>query len=405
MPSPFEAAAAALAVGDPLTALSHVGHRQSPEARALCGCAFAQMGDLERAKRLLTLAARGFGVRATLERARCVTAIAEVSLAARDLSISLSGLRRAGSVLAEHGDVVNALHAQLVLARFLLVSGRRVEAERVFEGVKLQGAPAVLTATAELIGAELALRRVEVSTARAGLMRAHKAAQRAGIAALEREVARMQAGLLAPAARFVADGQVRTLTLLEVERVLRRASWLVDACRRELRCGARRVSLARKPVLLELLCCLAEAWPNGATRGQLIARGFGARRANDSHRARLRVELARLRWVLGSSGAIQADAAGFRLLAADSGGAGVQVLLPPTDGPHAAVLALLGDGASWSSSALALALGTSQRTLQRVLLSLEDSGRVLGQGRARAKRWSAAPQWALEPQLFGLLAL
>jgi hypothetical protein len=318
------------------------------------------------------------------------------------LSLSVSGLRQAADLLSKRGDYVNALHARLVLARTLLVSGRPAEASHVLEDLDLRRAPAVLVATAELIGSELALRRVEVSTARAGLARAHKAAKRAGIAALEREIVRAQAGLLAPAARLISSGTSRTLTLLEVERVLGRASWLVDACRRELRCFARRVDFSRKPVLLELLCCLAEASPNGATRERLIARAFGAGRPNPSHRARLRVELARLRRLLAGAATVQADATGFRLLAAGSGG--VQVLAPALDGEHAALLALLGDGESWSSSALALALGMSQRTLQRALLSLEARGRVSSQGRARARRWTAAPQWALEPTLVGLLA-
>jgi hypothetical protein len=271
----------------------------------------------------------------------------------------------------------------------------------VLANVDLRRAPAPLVATAELIGAELALRRVEVTMARAALGRAHKAAKRAGIPALEREIARSQAGLLAPAARLITGGQTRMLTLLELERVLGRADWLVDACRRELRYGARRVDLSRKPVLHELLCCLAEAWPNAATREQLIERGFGARRVNDSQRARLRVELARLRRALGGLGVVEAEATGFRLVAADS--SKVQLLGPPLEGEHAALLALLGDGESWSSSALALALGMSQRTLQRALLSLEASGKVSSHGRARARRWIAAPQWALTPLLVGLL--
>jgi hypothetical protein len=202
---------------------------------------------------------------------------------------------------------------------------------------------------------------------------------------------------------LVASGQVRVLPLLEVARVLAKPDWLVDACRRELRSGQRVVSFARKPVLMELLRCLAEDWPEVVPRDLLIERGFGVHRSNESHRARLRVELGRLRRLLAGSGSIQAEGVGYRLVAADGGN--VQVLLPPVDGEHAALLALLSDGVSWSSSALALALGTSQRTLQRALLSLEEKGRVVGRGQGRARRWSVAPLCTLPPQLFGLLAL
>jgi DNA-binding winged helix-turn-helix (wHTH) protein len=401
MSSRYQAAAARLGAGDPLGVLSLVGRDDAPEALALQGCAFAQIGDFSRAKTLLARAARGFGAAAPLARARCVTALAEVALATRELAAPLSSLRQAAAVLSAHGDAANALHAHLVLARTLLLLGRQADAEQTLQALSLRRASPQLLATAELIRAGLLLRRIQVAAARAALARAQRAAERAGIAALVRELSRAQAGLLAPAARLVVAGQVRTLSLIEVERALASATWLVDACRRELRCGERVVSFARKPVLLELLCCLAEAWPDAVSREQLVLRGFGARRCNESHRARLRVELGRLRRVLAGCGSVQADGPGYRLVAAVSG---VQVLLPPVDGEHAALLALLGDGAEWSTSALAQALGLSQRSLQRALSALEESGRVVGTGRGRARRWAAAPRFALAPQLFGLLA-
>jgi len=394
-----------LARGDALGALSQVGRDETPEASALCGCAFAQIGDFERAQRYLSRAARGFGADDPVARARCVTASAEVSLGARTLMGSLSDLREAIVLLSEHDDAANSLHARLVLARSLMFLDRRSEAEQILDELSLRAAPPLLAATAALVRAELALRRVAIADARLALSRAQRLAERAGIPALMREIARAQEGLLAPAARLVSRGEVRVLPLVQVERVLEKGAWLVDACRRELRAGARRVSFLRKPVLLELLCCLAEAWPNVAPRELLIERGFGARRSNETHRARLRVELGRLRRLLTGSGSIRAEGAGYRLVAAQGGGSGVQVLLPPVSGEHAAVLALLSDGESWSSSALALALGASQRTLQRALLSLEESGRVVGRGQGRARRWSVAPLYALPPQLFGLLSL
>jgi DNA-binding winged helix-turn-helix (wHTH) protein len=401
MVSRYQTAAAMLAAGDGLGALSQVGRDETPEGLALCGCAFAQIGDFERAQRFLARAARGFGAADPIARARCVTASAEVSLATRELTGSLSGLRQASAALSASGDLVNALHARLVLARSLMFLDQQVEAAQILERVSLRRAPPLLAATAELIRAELALRQVEIAQARAALSRAQRAAERAAIPALVREITRVKEGLLAPAARLIARGEVRVLPLIEVERVLAKGAWLVDACRRELRCGARRVSFVGKPVLLELMCCLAEAWPEVVPRERLIERGFGARRSNETHRARLRVELGRLRRLLAKVGSIQAEGAGYRLVAADN----VQVLLPATAHEHAALLALLSDGASWSSSALALALGASQRTLQRALLSLEESGRVVGRGQGRARRWSVAPLYALPPQLFGLLAL
>jgi len=50
----------------------------------------------------------------------------------------------------------------------------------------------------------------------------------------------------------------------------------------------------------------------------------------------------------------------------------VVVLAPPAEERYAAVLAFLADGESWSSSALAIALGASPRTVQRALDSLAE---------------------------------
>jgi hypothetical protein len=69
----------------------------------------------------------------------------------------------------------------------------------------------------------------------------------------------------------------------------------------------------------------------------------------------------------------------------------VIVLAPPIDGDEASLIALLSDGAAWSSSALAMALGASQRTVQRALVNLEAAERVRSIGRARARRWLLPP--------------
>jgi hypothetical protein len=148
------------------------------------------------------------------------------------------------------------------------------------------------------------------------------------------------------------------------------------------------VRLARRPVLFALLRSLAEAWPGEATREILCERAFHARRINETHRARLRVELGRLRKELHPLADVRATPGGFSLLPRSGE---VRVLAPPIEGPDADVLALMADGEAWSTSALALALGASQRTVQRSLGALEASGKVRTLGRARAHRWLAAP--------------
>ena len=116
---------------------------------------------------------------------------------------------------------------------------------------------------------------------------------------------------------------------------------------------------------------------------------FGVRRPNESHRARLRVEIGRLRAGLRELGGIGATSGGFALLPHD--GAEAVLLVPPIDGEDASIVALLADGAAWSTSALALALGTSQRSVQRGLAALEEAGQVRAIGRGRARRWVAPP--------------
>lgn len=381
--------------------MPHVALDESADALSLRGIALAQLGDLTRAKALLTRAMRKYGARQPLPRARCVTALAEVALAARELSVPLESLRAAVQVLDAHGDAPNALHARLLLARYLLLSGQLTSAERTLAATRLRRAPPALIASAELLRAELALRRLDAKLARDALQHAQSAAERAAIPALSRELAQFARALRTPAARLIESGETQLLTLADVERVLARSTWLVDGCRRVLRCGSKSVSFARKPVLFSLLRALAEVWPAGVAREALIARAFDARSVNASHRARLRVELGRLRKLLAGVADIHADARGYRLAVRAPR---AQVLVPPIDGDDAALMALLNDGAHWSTSALALALGTSQRTLQRLLTSLQASGAVSSSGRGRAQRWFVAPLSALGPQVFGLFA-
>jgi DNA-binding transcriptional ArsR family regulator len=389
MDSLVNAAARALANGDPLSALSSVALRDDPPALALRGIAMAQLGELERARELLRLAARSFGPTEAVARARCVVAEAEVALAARDLAGQPRGLNAALRTLASRGDTHNVWHGQLFIARRQLMLGHLAEAERILGAIDWQHAPARLGAVRELVIAEIALRRLETPRARAALDRARQAATLAQIPALSREIEHAARALIAPAARLLSQGSLRLVDLDAVERLKASPTLVVDACRRSVSQGTELVSLSRRPVLFQLACALARVWPQDASRPLLIETVFGVRRHNESHRARLRVEVGRLRVELEAFAEIGATPAGFALVARD--GASVAVLSPPIEGEDAALLALLSDGASWSTSALALALGASQRTVQRALAELEAAGQVRAIGRGRAQRWIAPP--------------
>jgi hypothetical protein len=192
-----------------------------------------------------------------------------------------------------------------------------------------------------------------------------------------------------PAARLIASGEDRPVLLEEVEALLTTKAFVVDACRLVVRDESELVSLARRPVLFVLARALAEAWPGDVPRGTLVARAFRAKVADESHRARLRVEVGRLRKVLRTLAGVSATKQGFAL--APRRAREVVVLARPVEDEHAAVLAFLADSESWSSSALALALGTSQRTVQRALDSLAAGGKVQSFGRGRARRWTTPP--------------
>jgi hypothetical protein len=211
----------------------------------------------------------------------------------------------------------------------------------------------------------------------------------AGIPALAAEVERAVLLLREPAARAVARGAERQLRLDDVERLLASPALVVDASRYVVRQGSTVVALARRPVLFALARALAEAWPGGVQRDALIAVAFGGRHADESHRARLRVEIGRLRRILRLLATIAATPAGFAL--APIGRREVIVLARPVEDAHAPLLALLADGEAWSSSALALALGASQRTAQRALDDLAAAGKVQAVGRGRSRRWLTPP--------------
>jgi DNA-binding transcriptional ArsR family regulator len=390
MDSLVTASARALSVGDPLGALKHVALRDDPPALALRGIAMAQLGEHARARELLKKAARGFGAHEKMARARCVVAEAEVALAMRDLGGSPRALDAAIHTLEAHADQANAWHARLVAARRLLLIGRLADAAQALSALDGARLSPSLHTVASLTAAELALRSLRTRDARAALARANDAAHRAGVPALIAEVAEMRSLLDRPAARRVGAGKEQLLRLDEVEALLASPRTLVlDACRRALVLGDEQRLLARRPILFILAAALAEAWPGEATRGSLIERAFRIRRPDETHRARLRVEIGRLRALLKPMAAIEATPDGFALK--PSGEAEVAVLAPPIEGEQAALLALLADGEAWSTSALALALGDSQRTVQRALAELEENGQVRAIGQARARRWLAPP--------------
>jgi hypothetical protein len=383
------AAARALAAGDALGALNRVALRDDAPALALRGIAMAQLGEHPRSRKLLRRAARAFGAHEALARARCVVAETEVALAMRDLAGFPRSLAAAVATLEAHGDRTNTLHARLTMARRQLLLGRLDDAAAALERLELRGMPPLLVTVAELATAELALRRLQTARAREALARGETAAALARVPALQAEVAEARAALERPAARRLTPDGEQALRLDEVEALMGSGALVIDACRRGLRAGALWIPLARRPVLFELAQALAEAWPGDVTREALIARAFRARRPDESHRARLRVELGRLRVLAAELASIGATERGFAL--APRGSRELVVLAPPIDGAQASVVALLADGTAWSTSALALALRASQRTVQRTLSGLVAAGRVRSIGLGRARRWLSPP--------------
>jgi hypothetical protein len=389
MDSLITAAARALAAGDPLGALKRVALRDDAPALALRGIAMAQLGDLGRARALVRRAARAFGPKEAVARARCIVAEAEIALASRDLGWPAKALDAARATLEEHGDRVNAAHAKYLEVRRLLLIGRLDEADRMLARLDPAELPPALRTVHELAAAGIAIRRLRTKAAGAALDRAAHAARQARIHALMAEVESACHVLLSPAARLIASGRERILRLEEVEALLSSKVFVVDACRHVVRHAGTAITLAKRPVLFALVRALGEAWPGDVSRDVLLARAFGARHVDESHRARLRVEVGRLRRLIRSLADVNATKRGFAL--APRRAREVAVLARPVEDAHASVLAFLADGESWSSSALALALGASQRTVQRALDSLAAAGKVQAFGRGRARRWMTPP--------------
>lgn len=388
MDSQITAAARALAAGDPLAALKRIALRDDAEALALRGIAMAQLGDLARAKDLLGSAARAFGSREPVARARCNVAEAEIALVSRDLGRPMERLEAARSTLEKFGDIQNAAHAGYLEARRLLLIGRLDEAERILSGLDSDALPVTSRTGYELAAAGIAMRRIHAKPACDALERAVRAADAAGIAALKFEADRAVRAFHSPAARLVMRDGERLIQLDEVEALLASDTLIIDACRNVVRVGSTAVSLSGRPILFALIRLLGERWPDDTARKDLIRHAFRARESDESHRARLRVDIGRLREAIKSLVQINATERGY--VVAPQENTAVAVLAPPVEDDHAEVLALLADGEAWSSSALALALDVSPRTVQRALERLAENGKVEWFGHGRARRWIAS---------------
>jgi hypothetical protein len=389
MDSLINAAARALATGDPLGALKRVALREDAPALALRGIAMAQLGDFVRAKVLLKSAAKAFGPREAVARARCVVAEAEIALVSRDLAWPVKTLDAARATLEAHGDAVNAAYAGNLEVRRLLLIGRLDHAERLLAELDAALLPPASRAAHWLAVAGLAIRRLKTGAARDAFANAIAAASQAGIPALAAEIEAATAVLATPAARLVGRNGSRPMLLEEVETLFESDDLVVDACRNAVRQQGRIVPLASRPVLFALARSLAEAWPDDVPRSVLIAQAFRAKYADESHRARLRVEIGRLRVALQSIADIRATREGFAL--SPHHARRIVVLAPPVEEDHAELLAFLADGEAWSSSALAIALETSPRTIQRALDALLAAGKVQSFGRGPARRWMMPP--------------
>lgn len=389
MESLITAAARALEAGDPLGALNRVALRNDAPSLALRGIAMAQLGDLEKAKTLLRSAARAFGPREAVARARCVVAEAEIALVSRDLSWPVKALAAARATLQQHGDLANAAHAGHIEARRLLLVGRPDDAERTLAELDASPLPPASQVVRELVIAGIAIRRLKTKDARAALDLAARAARQAKIPALVAEVDSAKLILDTPAARLIAGGSEHPLLLGEIERLATSTALVVDTFHHVVRRQGVVASFGTRPVLFALVRLLAQAWPADVAREALISGAFRAKHADESHRARLRVEIGRLRTKLKPLADVSATKQGFVLAPRKT--RDVLVLARPVEEKHAAVLAFLADGEPWSSSALALALGTSARTVQRALDELARSNKVQSFGHGRARRWLTPP--------------
>ncbi|MBV1861015.1 MAG: helix-turn-helix domain-containing protein [Nannocystaceae bacterium] len=379
--------------GDPLGALDLVALREDAVSLALRGTAMAQLGEFASARTLLVRARDAGG---PLAAARCVVALSEVEVALRELTTDIRPLEHALVELRRAGDEQNANLARLVLARRALLLGRLSEAVAYCGLDDAAGVPPRIRVLMELLLAEIEMRRTRASTARRALSRAAEALELAPVPALCTELEDGWRRLGQPVARLMRAGARTDVDLASVEDLNTQPLLVVDACRRVARTQECSVALSRRRVPFDLLQALAVSWPGSAPRDELIRSTFGARRIQDSDRVKLRVEIGRLRALVSAVAQVEPTVHGYMLRPHAEA---VVVLSPPFDGAAASLRALLADGAAWSASALAAALGVSVRTAQRTLHELAEEALVLAVGSGRTTRWVLAPSMVFRTPL------
>ena len=281
MDSLITAAARALAMGDPLGALNRVALRDDAPALALRGIAMAQLGDLDRAKALVRRAARAFGPREAVARARCVVAEAEIALASRDLAWPAKALA------AARGDPRSAWRPgerrPCALPRGAAPAPDRAPrrcraqacASSISRRLRRRCAPSMSSRSPGFPCGVSAPRRRS-----AALARAEEAARWARIPALAAEVEQALAVLDTPAARLIARGGERPLLLEEVEALLASKALVIDACRNLVR-ERERAGAARKASGAVRACAHAR---RGVARGRAAGRAARPRVRREARR-------------------------------------------------------------------------------------------------------------------------